>query len=131
MKILLDTHILIWVLENNSALSSRHKSIISDTSNEKIVSQVSFMEIAVKLNIGKLPDFRIPLADFMMQVEKDGFTILPVSNGHISAYPLLPFVSDHKDPFDRFLIVNAIEENISIITVDEKMKRYQHLVNLI
>lgn len=131
MKILLDTHILIWVLENNKALSPHHKSILADTQNEKIVSQISFMEMAIKINIGKLSDFKITLDNFILQVQKDGFKILPLNNHHFAAYTSLPFVSEHKDPFDRFLIVTAIEENMSIITVDEKFKAYQHLVKLV
>lgn len=66
----------------------------------------------------------------MKQTEKDGFTILPLKNAYFSAYTSLPFVSDHKDPFDRFLITIAMEENIGIITVDEKFKAYNHLVML-
>ncbi|MEO6452579.1 MAG: type II toxin-antitoxin system VapC family toxin [Ginsengibacter sp.] len=131
MKVLLDTHILIWVLENNKSLSSHHNSILTDTNNEKIVSQISFMEMAIKINIGKLPDFKISLIDFIQQVEKDGFKILQVKNTHITTYASLSLVSDHRDPFDRFLIAIAILEDISIITVDEKFKAYQHLVNLI
>ena len=131
MKVLLDTHILIWVLENNNALSSHHKSILTDTNNEKIVSQVTFMEMAIKINIGKLPDFKISLNDFIQQVEKDGFKILPVSNNHIITYVSLPFVSYHRDPFDRFLISTAISENMSIITSDEKIKAYHHLVKIL
>ena len=71
MKILLDTHILIWVLENNKALSSHHKSILADVNNEKIVSSITFMEMAIKINIGKLPDFKISLKDFInMETKK-------------------------------------------------------------
>jgi PIN domain nuclease of toxin-antitoxin system len=131
MKILVDTHILIWVLENNKILSSHHTSFLTDTANEKVVSQIRFMELAIKINIGKLPDFKVSLADFMKQVERDGFKILPVSNLHIAAYTSLPFVSGHRDPFDRFLIATAITENMSIITVDEKFKAYQHLLGII
>ncbi len=65
------------------------------------------MEMTIKINIGKLPDFKMLLNDFIQQVEKDGFKILPVSNSYIAAYPSLPFVSDHKDPFDRFLYAAA------------------------
>src|SRR4051794_26998943 len=122
MKILVDTHILIWVLENNNTLSPQHKSYLADTNNEKIVSQISFMEMAIKINIGKLPDFNVPLSDFIKQVEKDGFKILPIRNNHIAAYPSLPFVPDHRDPFDRFLIVTAMEENMTIMTIDEKIQ---------
>ncbi len=131
MKLLLDTHILIWVLENNKALSAHHKSLISDINNEKIVSQISFMEMAIKINIGKLPDFKISLTDFIEQVTKDGFKILPLYNNHFTAYASLPFVSEHKDPFDRFLITIAIQENMSIITVDEKLSAYSNLVTIV
>jgi len=131
MKLLLDTHILIWVLENNRALPVHYKTLISDINNEKIVSQISFIEIAIKINIGKLPDFKLSLNDFIDQVESDGFKILPLYKNHFSAYTSLPFVSEHKDPFDRFLITIAIQENMSIITVDEKLKAYNHLVSII
>jgi len=73
----------------------------------------------------------VPLSDFIAQVEKDGFRILPISNAHISAYPLLPIIPGHKDFFDRFLIVTAIEEKMNLITADEKFNSYSHLVNLI
>ena len=89
------------------------------------------MEIAIKINIGKLPSFKLPLKDFINQTEKDGFKILPLSNNHFTTYADLPFVSDHKYPFDRFLISIAIEEKMSFITVDEKLKAYRHLVSIL
>lgn len=131
MKLLLDTHILIWALEDNKSLSAYHKSLIADTNNEKIVSQISFMEMAIKINIGKLPDFTIALENFILQTKNDGFTILPLSNKHIAAYTSLPLISEHKDPFDRFLITIAIEEGMDIITVDEKFKAYNHLITIL
>src|SRR5579875_1267863 len=100
MKILLDTHIIIWILQNNrTALSYHHQELIDDESHEKIVSQISFMELAIKLNIGKLPNFTIPLDRFMKQVAVDGFTILPVRDIHIATYTSLPLFSEHRDPF--------------------------------
>lgn len=56
---------------------------------------------------------------------------MPLNNNHFAAYTSLPFVSEHKDPFDRFLITIAISENMSIMTVDEKFKAHNHLVNLL
>ena len=103
MKLLPDTHIIIWVLENNKALSAHHKSLITDTTDEKFISQVTFMEIAIKMNIGKLPDFAISLEDFIRQTVKDRFIILWLSNNHFAAYTSLPIISDHKDPFAVFL----------------------------
>ncbi|MEO8109336.1 MAG: type II toxin-antitoxin system VapC family toxin [Ginsengibacter sp.] len=131
MRILLDTHILIWILANNKSLSAHHKLILTDTSNEKIVSQFTFIELAIKINIGKLPDFNEPMDKFMKQVENDGFKILPINKKHIVAFASLPLVFGHRDPFDRFLIPTAVSENMSIITLDEKFKAYQHLVKLL
>lgn len=131
MKILIDTHILIWVIENNSRLSVKHTSTISDTKNEKFVSEFSFIELSIKLNIGKLPDFKTSLTEFMNQVQLDGFKLLPVYNKHLEEFVKLSFVKDHRDPFDRLLIATAIAEGMSIVTKDEKFKYYSGLVNII
>ncbi|MGN6353555.1 MAG: type II toxin-antitoxin system VapC family toxin [Parafilimonas sp.] len=131
MKILLDTHILIWVLENNKSLTPFHKSILADAHNEKIVSQLSFIEIAIKINIGKLPGFNTSLHDFIYHVKNDGFSILPIANKHLITYTSLPFIGNHKDTFDRMLIATAINENMAIITVDDKFKLYQSLIRLL
>lgn len=130
MRILLDTHILIWILANNKSLSAHHKLILTDTSNEKIVSQFTFIELAIKINVGKLR-VNEPMDKFMQQVENDGFKILPKDKRHIVTFASLPFVSNHRDPFDRFLIATAISEDMSIITADDKFKAYQHLVKLL
>lgn len=118
------------VLESNKALSSNQKSVLTDKANEKIISQFSFIELAITINIGKLPHFKVSLENFIKQVREDSFTILAVQNQHISNYVTLPFVSSHRDPFDRFLIATAIIENMTIITADEKFKAYDHLVQL-
>ena len=67
MKILVDTHTLIWALQNNRSLSHHHRSLLANRKHEKIVSQVSFMGLAVKINIGKLPNFTVSLQQFIEQ----------------------------------------------------------------
>ena len=89
MKILIDTHVLIWVVEDNPRLSNKHFSVISDPENEKFVSQFSFIELAIKLNIGKLPDFKTDLNDFIKQVQADGFKLLPVFNTHLEEFVIV------------------------------------------
>lgn len=89
------------------------------------------MEIAIKINIGKLPNFNIPLGDFIKQTESDGFKILPIDNTHLIAYTSLPIVVDHKDPSDRLLIAISKEENMKIVTVDEKFNAYGHLIDVL
>ena len=131
MKILLDTHIIIWVTENNPSLSAKHSALISDIKNEKFVSEFSFIELAIKINIGKLPDFKTPIGKFIDQVQSDGFKILPINNKCLDEFVKLPLMKDHRDPFDRLIISTAISENMSIITVDDKFKMYKKLVHLI
>ncbi|CAN5328869.1 type II toxin-antitoxin system VapC family toxin [soil metagenome] len=131
MKIILDTHIIIWVIEDNSSLSTKHSTLISDTKNEKFVSEFSFIELAIKINIGKLPDFKMPISEFIDQVQSDGFKLLPVSNKYLDEFVKLPLMKNHRDPFDRLIISTAIFEDISILTVDDKFKFYSKLVDII
>jgi len=131
VKILLDTHIIIWVTEDNPSLSAKHSALISDTKNEKFVSEFSFIELAIKINIGKLPNFKIPIGKFIDQVKSDGFKLLPVNNKYLDEFVKLPLVKDHRDPFDRLIISTAISENMNIITVDDKFKLYKKLVDII
>ena len=131
MKILLDTHIIIWIIEGNSSLTAKHFALISDTKNEKFVSEFSFIELAIKLNIGKLPGFKTSISRFIEQVQSDGFNVIPVKNTYLSEFVKLPLMKDHHDPFDRLIISTAISESMNIITVDDKFKLYRKFVNLI
>ena len=131
MKLLLDTHILLWALENNPKLTNNYRSLISDTENEKWVSYFSFMEIAVKLKIGKLPGSISDVSQLIEQSIKDGFLLMPVSDNQISAYNNIPLYPEHRDPFDRFIIGVANQENCTILTVDEKFLLYQDMVNIV
>ena len=90
MKILLDTHIIIWVTEDNPSLSAKHSAIISDTKNEKFVSEFSFIELAIKINVGKLPDFKMSIGKFIDQVLSDGFKLLPAHNKYLDEFVKLP-----------------------------------------
>lgn len=135
MKILLDTHIIIWITEDNPSLSAKHSALISDIKNEKFISEFSFIELAIKINIGKLPDFKMPIGKFIEQVKSDGFKLLPVNNKYLAEFVKLPLMKDHRDPFDRLIISTAISENMTIISVDDpgsyRDKFYKRLVDII
>lgn len=131
MRILLDTQIIIWVLENNPKLKPHIRLLLEDGANELLVSHFSLMELAIKLKLGKLPDFIIDLPAFIQQLQNDGFTILPCQNLHIIAYEAIPLFDDHRDPFDRFLLATALAEKIPILSADEKFSRYRPLVDVI
>lgn len=131
MNFLIDTQVLIWVQENNSALSKRARALLSDSTNTVCVSQVSLFEIAIKLKIGKLPSFQITLNELIQQVENDNFQLLGITNSHLITYDKIPFFDDHRDPFDRLILATALAEQIPVISADEKFARYRDVVELI
>jgi len=131
MNILADTHIFIWILQNNPKLSIARKNLILESSNDVWISAFSIMEIAIKLKIGKLPEITVELESLVEQWLKDGYKFLQLSNAHIYNYQQLPLMGEHRDPFDHFIISTAIIENMSIMTSDEKFLAYEQLVNIV
>jgi PIN domain nuclease of toxin-antitoxin system len=116
---LLDTHIILWWLENPKQLKKEAREIISARRNPVIVSAVSIWEMTIKASLGKLtlPENPAPL------LREEGFSLLLVSAEHAWAVHELP--AHHKDPFDRLLIAQAIKENLQIITRDKQFCLYQ------
>jgi PIN domain nuclease of toxin-antitoxin system len=129
MKYLLDTHSLIWFLENNPKLSRKAKSLIENLENEIFVSIASWFEISIKVTIGKLelPD---SLAETMARSSEDDITTIAIKESHIIAYQKLPLMDQHRDPFDRVIIATAISENYTIITSDPKFGFYAKQINI-
>lgn len=123
MKLLLDTHTLIWWLANNPTLSEDAKKAISNPDNIVFVSAASAWEMAIKKSLGKLnaPE------DLEIQIEKHNFQPLPITITHSVAVGDLPW--HHKDPFDRIIIAQAICESATIITRDKKFALYNVLVS--
>ena len=119
MKLLLDTHALIWWLSNNSTLSIEARDAIADPDNLVFVSAASAWEIAIKKSLGKLqaPD------DLKVQIEEKKFTPLAINIDHTLTVEKLPL--HHQDPFDRILIAQAISENLIVVTRDRKFEAYE------
>lgn len=122
MRLLLDTHTLLWWLTESALLPSSARKLISDRSNEILVSAVSAWEIATKVRLGRLPNAVELSQDFVGYIEREGFQELPVSIEHAIRAGLLP--GFHKDPFDRMLVAQSLAENISIVSNDEKFDAY-------
>ena len=125
MKYLLDTHTLLWYFTLDESLSSKARVTIEDEENEILVSVVTLWEIAIKSSIGKLPlpnDFKIIIDEIINQ----DMTILPIGLDDIVTIEQMPFVENtkHKDPFDRLLIVQAQNNECTIITKDKMFKHY-------
>ena len=121
MDILLDTHAIIWFFEGDNRLSKTAIDIIYNLENTIYVSIASVWEVAIKLSTGKLK-FNGGIENFIETVCKNEFDLLAISPDHIKAIAELPFV--HRDPFDRMLVTQAMVENITIVTVDENISKY-------
>jgi PIN domain nuclease of toxin-antitoxin system len=122
MKLLLDTHTLIWFLNGDSKnLSKTAREAIEDISNENYVSWASIWEISIKNSLGKLPLNR-PFSEFMKQLDNNGLQILDNKFNHYELVNKLPF--HHNDPFDRFIIAQSFSENMTIVGLDAEFSRY-------
>ena len=116
MRLLLDTHTLLWWLSENVSLPASARKLIANKTDDVLVSAVSAWEIATKVRLGKLP-IAIDLAhDFSAYLERERFDTLAVSIEHGIRAGLLP--GPHKDPFDRMLIAQALAENLAIVSND-------------
>ena len=124
MRLLLDTHALLWWLADRG-LTDHARDVIADPGNLVMVSAASAWEISIKQALGKVsaPD------DLEQQVEESGFTPLPISIAHGLAAGRLP--RHHDDPFDRMLIAQAVGESLTIVTHDKRFSSYNVAVLLI
>ena len=114
MRLLLDTHALIWWLAGDDALSLRAQDAIGDEANSVSVSAASAMEVATKFRIGKLPGAAMLAQDFEAIVAAQGFVELPISVRHARLAGEMNVA--HKDPFDRFLISQAQSEDMVLVS---------------
>ena len=121
MRYLLDTHVAIWLAKDSDELPDRVKELVKQPDNDIYISSVSLWEIAIKMNLGKL-DLKLPLDKLLKDIEDSGFITLQIENEYLTKLSDLPHI--HKDPFDRLLISTALTENLTIITIDENIQKY-------
>jgi PIN domain nuclease of toxin-antitoxin system len=120
VKVLLDTHTLLWALTQKSKLSPRIRSLLP--SAESWFSVAGVWEIVTKVQVGKLSLPR-PVGPFILsELSSNGVQILPVTMDHVLQLEALPL--HHRDPFDRILIAQSLEENLPIVTSDPWFARY-------
>ena len=125
MRILLDTHIFLWCVTDNKQLS-RHARTLIATAQEIYVSSASIWEIAIKTKLGKLHADVNSLVD---AITESGFIELPITAEHAAGINDLPDI--HRDPFDRILLSQAINEPLKFLTVDATLQRYSHLTDVV
>lgn len=124
MKYLLDTHIFLWVIFDEKRLSEKAKKIIKNLDNQIYISVITYWEISLKYSIGKIDLVGIKPDDLPKQAVKVGIETLKLSENLVSTFYRLPKI-EHKDPFDRLIIWQAINENITLISKDKKMGDYK------
>lgn len=121
MKLLLDTHLLLWVASKPSRLSTAARKLIEAPENELFFSAVSLWEIAIKRGLGR-KDFKADARLLRRGLLDNGYHELAMVSEHAVAIDNLPPI--HKDPFDRMLITQAMVEGITLLTVDATLAQY-------
>ncbi len=127
MKYILDTHLLIFLGTNDiEKISKKALKIYQNPVNELFISQISYWEMAIKINLGKLI-IPVGLRSIMLQTHQAGIQMIPVRNEHILNYESLPRFDNHKDPFDRFIVSVTLNEKAELISSDKKFDLYKSL----
>ena len=121
MKLLPDTHLILWAYDDPDKLSKLALEFIDDTHNELYFSSLSIWETAIKSALHK-KDFRVDARALRRGLLANGYSELPITGEHAVATYSLPLI--HKDPFDRLLIAQATVEGITLLTSDRQVAKY-------
>jgi PIN domain nuclease of toxin-antitoxin system len=121
VKLLLDTHLLLWTAGGSRSLSKVARNLISDPANELLFSAASLWEIAIKRSLGR-DNFQVDPRLLRRGLLDNGYVELPITSEHALATDALPSI--HKDPFDRMLIAQATVEGITLLTADPLVVKY-------
>ena len=125
MNYLLDTHVFIWAALETKKLSKNVHAIILNKNNDIFVSTVTFWEIALKTRINKFSFEHVNIKDFPQYAKDMGFTILDLKEYEAITFHELPLKDNHKDPFDRMLLWQAITNDMTMISKDELFEQYK------
>ena len=121
MRLLLDTHALLWFLGDDARLGEAAASLVTDPANDVFVSVASLWEITIKARIGKL---RADVTAIIDAIGSAGLTLLELKTAHLVAQQRLPSFPDHRDPFDHLLIAQSLVERLAFVSDDRHAPRY-------
>lgn len=121
MKVLLDTHVLLWAASEPARIPKRARLLIEDPDNEILFSAANLWEIAIKRSLGR-EDFRVDPRVLRRALLDNGYEELPITSEHVIHIDQLP--PKHKDPFDRVLVAQATVEGITLLTNDQQVADY-------
>ena len=125
MRLLLDTHTLLWLDTDLSRLSPRARSLLRDRKNQVYVSAITAWELSIKNRLGKLPSASSLLNSYHSSLARYGFLALPLTSDHALAERTLS--ADHKDPFDRALVAQAAHEKLSLLSNDPLLAQFSEV----
>jgi len=121
VKLLLDTHTLLWFDGGDRRLSARARRALEDEAAELIVSAASVWELAIKTDRGRLTLPR-PVDEYVAELVDSGYWLMPITAAHAAGVAKLPY--HHRDPFDRLLAAQALAEQVPLVTRDRVFKKY-------
>jgi PIN domain nuclease of toxin-antitoxin system len=125
MRVLLDTHVFLWCVNDDRRLTKAARSVIV-AATEVYVSSASIWEASIKRGLGKL---EVDIDALILAITASGYVELPITARHASAVARLPDL--HRDPFDRMLIAQAVTEPLRFLTADATLKKYSDLVDVL
>jgi PIN domain nuclease of toxin-antitoxin system len=128
MKLLLDTHLLLWAAGHPDRLSSEARNFMDNPENELLFSAASLWEVAIKRGLGR-DDFKVDARVLRRGLLDNSYSELPIVSDHVVAIESLPTI--HKDPFDRVLVAQATVEGITLLTTDPIVARYPGPVRMV
>lgn len=128
MKLLLDTHILLWAAGEPQRLSAEARSLLENPANVLVFSAASLWEIAIKSGLGRT-DFRIDARLLRRGLIDNGYDEMPILGEHAVQIAALPGI--HRDPFDRMLVAQAQVEGVTLLTMDPVVAQYPGPVKLL
>jgi PIN domain nuclease of toxin-antitoxin system len=121
LRLLLDTHLLLWAAAKSARLPREARELLQDDRHDVYFSAASIWEIAIKSSLRR-KDFRVDLSELLATLPDMGFNELPVTAAHAAGVTELPLI--HRDPFDRLLIAQSIVEPLTLLTNDALLGRY-------
>lgn len=127
MRLLLDTHLMLWWAGKNPRLPKAIRKL-ADAAESVYFSRASMWEIAIKASMGRL---KLDVSQFSESIERHGFEWLEIKDAHLRAVAVLPFIGDHRDPFDRLLVAQSMTEPLLLLTSDAVLTRYGTTVRLV
>jgi PIN domain nuclease of toxin-antitoxin system len=122
LRVLLDTHTVLWATLSPSSLSRKASEIIADERNVILVSAASAWEIATKVRLGKLPGAEMLEREFLEIMNRAGYTLLPIDVE--SALRAARLIGEHRDPFDRLIASQALANDIPILSTDSRLDAF-------